>query len=220
MRLKVYLHRFLRFFSVPFGSTLGGFWGVFLHGCGFSLCLAVVRWAVDRRTAARATPLALPVGVIFGLLPGAFGCFRVCDCMRWRMRLHVLAGGDVVPRCSTHGAPAPLAEGRGRLSGIALRSAGRARHAGPHRPRAKRGGHDKPTCSPWCPNCPSPGGAGGGNEPPAMGKGGKRGKGAAEPAESGSPQGWSPLAGSAARPAGPRPGGRGAYYAAPFGAGR
>ena len=116
-------------FWFRFGLVSGGFW----CGCGFSLCLAVVRWAVDRRTAARATPVALPVGVILGFSAGVFGllsgCFRVCDCMRWRMRLHVLAGGDDVPRCSTHGAPAPLAEGRGRLSRIACgaRQGGRPR---------------------------------------------------------------------------------------------
>ena len=46
----------------------------------------MVRWAVDRRTAARATPVALPVGVILGLLSGA--------------RLQVPVGGKVF-----HGVP-------------------------------------------------------------------------------------------------------------------
>lgn len=84
----------MRFFYVPFCSVLGGFWCV----CCFSLCLAVVRWAVDRRTTARATPVALSVGVILGLLAGAFGfsadvfgcaiaCAGVCGCMCWRVVL-------------------------------------------------------------------------------------------------------------------------------------
>lgn len=67
-------------FWFRFGRVSGGFW----CGCGFSLCLAVVRWAVDRRTAARATPVAVPVGVILGFSAGVFGLFS-------GVRLHALA---------------------------------------------------------------------------------------------------------------------------------
>lgn len=50
--------------------------------------------------------------------------------------------------------------------------------------------------------------------PPLRGKAGS-GCGAAEPAESGSPQGWSPLAGGAARPAGAPPGWAGCVSGCP-----
>lgn len=122
----------------------------------------------------------------------------------------------MVPGCAWRFAPLVCAGGL--LSRLSQRMPGKWAALAPPRPPGVLAGVVW-VVFPVVPNTLA-GARGAAMSPPHRGKGGKRGKGAAEPAESGSPQGWSPLAGGAARPAGPRPGGRGACYAAPTGAGR
>lgn len=102
------------------------------RGFGFSLCLAVVRWAVDHRTAARATPVVLPVGVILGLLSGdfrvAFGCFRVLSGVRLHALAYAVACAGGWFWCSTvfHAwRCAPLASAGGLLSRLSQRAPGK-----------------------------------------------------------------------------------------------
>ena len=85
--LTVYLHRFLRFFSVPFGSVLGGFWGVFCTARLFSLPGggAVGRGPPHHR---QGYPGGFAGGRDFGVL---CRCFRVAFGLLSGVRLHALA---------------------------------------------------------------------------------------------------------------------------------